>query len=1234
MTRPVRGRYFKDENGAISDHLRNHVHLTNCIHLRNHMHKQSPILTKRSLMRDLIVLQRSRSLRDPTTSPPSWHSPSIADSLSKRLEKDGAVLEGRRSVGIERRRGGRRLSGSSLPSASEVAPNAPAAEVCRGNKGGAVTSDWRSIGRVRDSRRIKGEESSQRNRSNLVSGTEITLQEAHNPVNDLVSGKAEPKPKNNSQKGKVCQDVQLTTLAEQLNELHMDSGDVNSSCIHQHGRLIQQERTSEDPEASNHGYCNGLHRVRRRRSRVMRKTRPATGLRDIGAHNELSVASNSLAQGSQHMYYMEEDEDEASKLDGTRAPRNGCGIHWNWSRIHHRGKTFLDLAGKSLSCGLSDSRLSESRLRKGGSIPQRRDVSDMSAASDQSSSSTKSDAEALPLLVEPSGSKDSTDNSAWLREYSGELGIFADHGLKHEVNSDLASQARSDDRPNFRGHRHVRHQSLTQKYMPRTFKDLVGQNLVAQALSNAVVKRKVGFVYVFHGLHGTGKTSCARVFARALNCQSSEQPKPCGGCNLCIAHDLGKSQNVRELGPVGNFDFESIMDLIENMVMSQLQSQYRVFIFDDCDNLPPDSWSAISKVIDRAPRRVVLILVSTSLDHLPHIIISRCQKFFFPKLKDADIIYTLQWIATQEDIDIDKDALKLIASRSDGSLRDAEMTLEQLSLLGQWITVPLVQELVGLISDEKLVDLLDWALSADTVNTVRSLREIMEAGVEPLALMSQLATIITDILAGSYVFTKERLRRKFFRRSTLSKEDMEKLRQALKTLSEAEKQLRMSNDKLTWLTAALLQLAPDQQYNLPSSSGGTSFNHSPSVLNNKSRRDIAMKNNIDHADTPNNERGLLANIRMQLQNGSADDVVCDKGKIKSNSLGEKKQAGMPPQQTPSLSTGIIRTSGEHTSGKGHIEEVWLAVLDKIEPYALRQFMQQEGKLISVSFGAALTVQLMFSSKLTKSKRERFRGKILQAFESVLGSPVTIEIRCETRKDLRAGLQVPLLLPAAGESSSQMATEMEMPKAENDSGVKTVSEDRAVKAVGPSQARPLQSDLCEMKKTEIVEIAASSRENECIEHVNNNAEFDEVGLESFWMGEEAFTRQQSLGSLQERGIRNIGSQAQSQSLVKRKMSLAHVIQQVEGCTKRSEWSRCKAISIAEKIEQENLRLEPKSRSLLCWRASSATKRKLSRLKLKTRKTCSLLRLVSCGRCLSSKSPRVVFYGQQRPLEILI
>lgn len=467
----------------------------------------------------------------------------------------------------------------------------------------------------------------------------------------------------------------------------MDS-DVASSNVYGHRRHSRLHKTGDEPETSIRNY-SGVNRGKRRKFRAARRARGATSSRDVRGEHEISVASNSFAQGSTGPRYQleEEEEEDYGDQNVSRAPRNGCGIPWNWSRIHHRGKTFLDMAGRSLSCGLSDS-----RLRKGG---MGRGIADMPAASDHSSSSTKSEAEAMPLLVDASGSLESTDNVAWVHDYSGELGLYADHLLKNGGDSDLASEARSGDQHRLGRKKNVRHQNLTQKYMPRTFRDLVGQNLVAQALTNAVMKRKVGLLYVFHGPHGTGKTSCARIFARALNCQSLEHPKPCSYCNSCIAHDMGKSRNIREVGPVSNFDFESIMDLLDNMIISHLPSQYRVFIFDDCDTLSSECWSAISKVIDRVPRRVVFVLVSSSLDVLPHIIISRCQKFFFPKLKDADIIYTLQWIASKEGIDIEKDALKLIASRSDGSLRDAEMTLEQLSLLGQKISVPLVQELVN-----------------------------------------------------------------------------------------------------------------------------------------------------------------------------------------------------------------------------------------------------------------------------------------------------------------------------------------------------------------------------------------------------------------------------------------------------------------------------------------------------------------------------------------------------------
>ena len=189
---------------------------------------------------------------------------------------------------------------------------------------------------------------------------------------------------------------------------------------------------------------------------------------------------------------------------------------------------------------------------------------------------------------------------------------------------------------------------------------------------------------------------------------------------------------------------------------------------------------------------------------------------------------------------------------------------------------------------------------------------------------------------------------------------MEKLRQALKTLSEAEKQLRMSNDKLTWLTAALLQLAPDQQYMLPSSSADTSFNHSPLVANNASGRDVVRKGNDSHVEMPNNERSLSTNVRIEkvqaekVQAGVSGDIF-DNGMMKSSSIDRKQHAGswMAHQQTSACSADTNRLSGRQFRGKvrKEIEEIWLEVLEKIQVDSLKEFLYKEGKLISVSIGA-------------------------------------------------------------------------------------------------------------------------------------------------------------------------------------------------------------------------------------------------------------------------------------------
>uniref|UniRef100_J3M943 Uncharacterized protein n=2 Tax=Oryza brachyantha TaxID=4533 RepID=J3M943_ORYBR len=855
------------------------------------------------------------------------------------------------------------------------------------------------------------------------------------------------------------------------------------------------------------------------------------------------------------------------------------------------------MAGRSFSCGLSDPKSASAA---------RRSIAATSAGScghmDGSRShphfpvtarltSTSSDSDSLPLLVD--GVRNGIGGIS--RSFSGELGIFSNQ--TSELDSDLASEARSGQKS--RGSQRGRHRSLTQKYLPMTFKDVVGQSLVVQALSNAILKKKIGLVYVFYGPHGTGKTSCARVFAKALNCHSPEHPRPCDSCASCIAHNLGKSRNLVEIGPVGNIDLDSIVDILDNVMLSPAPTQHRVFIVDDCNTLPPDTWSVISKVIERSPRRVVFILISPNLD-LPHIIVSRCQKFFFPKLKECDIVNTLQWISTSEGLDVDRDALKLIASRSDGSLRDAEMTLDQLSLLGQRISMSLVQELVGLVSDDKLVNLLDLALSADTVNTVKTLRDITETGVEPLALMSQLATIITDILAGTYAFTQERTRRKFFKHPTLSKDDMEKLRQALKTLSEAEKQLRVSNDKMTWLTATLLQLAPDKQYVLPSSSTSASFNQG---LLTCPEGDIARGAAIDHSNIlPRN---------ANLGDGSGNNEA----RTRSG-----KERGEHTPGSHALLKGATRVNEASRYSKSDNEMIWQAVLEHVQSDSVRKMLAKEARLISVSLGTAPTVRLMFSSRVNKSKAERSREQILHAFESVLSSAITLEIRYEPKDDARGG-HAPAISPYPDDSASNVALRRSFTKHSSVSSrgenlIRRLQKDNAVHGVNSNQMRWMQSDPHILTEGEIIEVGPSQVDWHG-ESNNSAVATKERRDEVEWEQAAFITQDQENIVLRGENVNN--EHGRQNSIVRGKVSLAHVINKAETCSQQGGWSRQKAISIAEKLEQENLRLEPRS-SLLCWKASSTTRRKLSALKIRTRKSRALSRLALCGRCISTKSPR--------------
>ncbi|KAF5956144.1 hypothetical protein HYC85_009000 [Camellia sinensis] len=291
---------------------------------------------------------------------------------------------------------------------------------------------------------------------------------------------------------------------------------------------------------------------------------------------------------------------------------------------------------------------------------------------------------------------------------------------------------------------------LSHKYQPKLFQDITGHEFTVKAISKAIEKTKIARLYLFHGPNGTGKTSTARIFAMALNCESTSliKPKPCWSCRGC-----SRSLYIMELCSGSRIaGFERIKTLLQSTSFTQAIPGFKVLIIKECHSFNAEAWDELLGMVERGHgSRVVFVLITVDANMVPTNISSRCQKFCFPKLKKEEMTLKLAKIVACEGIRIDKEALKLIIAKAEGSLREAENLLDQLALLGSTITSSMVQQLVGLVPQNMLLDLLATATSGDTIKTIRYTRELIATGVEPRALVSQLAYLISDILSGAVV---------------------------------------------------------------------------------------------------------------------------------------------------------------------------------------------------------------------------------------------------------------------------------------------------------------------------------------------------------------------------------------------------------------------------------------------------------------------------------------------------
>ncbi|CAO2200123.1 unnamed protein product [Urochloa humidicola] len=367
--------------------------------------------------------------------------------------------------------------------------------------------------------------------------------------------------------------------------------------------------------------------------------------------------------------------------------------------------------------------------------------------------------------------------------------------------------------------------SLLQKYRPKSFSELVGHDVIAQSLSSSVLKGKLAPIYLFHGPHGIGKTSAARIFAAALNCRSPGGNQPCGRCEECMAIFSGSSSSVVEVD-ASKLDCKSrVAVLLRNACEVPASSHFKVLIVDDCQHMDKEGWYSIYTSLEEIPASTIFVMVTSDIDKLPSNSIGWCQSYRFCKIDDAAIARRLIKICTKEEMEFEAEALELLARNANGSIRDAIQMLDQLTLLGKRISKSVTHELMGDVSDEELLDLLNLAMSSDAATIVRRARELLSSKVDPLQLLAQLANLIMDILAAKHPSDSPEVRR-VTGKHTSADVDVHKLKNALEILSETEKQLKTTKNQSTWLTAALLQFNMREPYCLDDTAVSSMFTES------------------------------------------------------------------------------------------------------------------------------------------------------------------------------------------------------------------------------------------------------------------------------------------------------------------------------------------------------------------------------------------------------------------------
>ncbi|SHI12252.1 DNA polymerase-3 subunit gamma/tau [Clostridium collagenovorans DSM 3089] len=354
--------------------------------------------------------------------------------------------------------------------------------------------------------------------------------------------------------------------------------------------------------------------------------------------------------------------------------------------------------------------------------------------------------------------------------------------------------------------------ALYREWRPKKFEDVVGQKAITTTLRNQIKTNKIAHAYLLCGTRGTGKTSTAKILARAVNCLNPEDGEPCNECDMCKKINNGIAIDVNELDAASNNKVEHIRQIIEEVKYPPQESRYKVYIIDEVHMLTISAVNAFLKTLEEPPSNVIFILATTDPQKLPITILSRCQRFDFKRIKSEDIFSRLRRIVDEIGVEAEDRSLKLVSRISDGAMRDALSVLDQaISMSDNKVEYESLISMLGMVTNDSLIKLVDNIIEGSTENSIRAIDDVMLAGKDVYTLIKDLTVHMRNLMMVKISDRPEEVLDMSMENIEILKAQAEKIKteeimRFIRILQEAEEQSKWSKQGRIYLELAVIKM--------------------------------------------------------------------------------------------------------------------------------------------------------------------------------------------------------------------------------------------------------------------------------------------------------------------------------------------------------------------------------------------------------------------------------------------